>query len=185
MFLFLLGPSVISFAVGIYSVRNLIASNLLVILTSMLVGSLGSLFGTAALARLIHLGGSQGGFLRLAVVPRSVNTALGMAIADILGGNVSLAATTIVLTGIFGGMVGVKTLDAWRMKDPVCRGLGIGSAGLTLGVASIKGESQAFAFAGINLVLTGIAATSFASIPAVSKLLIKIACGGTGTPITP
>ena len=55
------------------------------------------------------------------------------------------------------------------------RGLGIGSAGLSLGVVSIKGEQEAFA--GLCVVLSAVAATCFASIPAVSELLIKIAGG--------
>ena len=141
----------------------MIASNLAAILTGVTVGSVGSLFGTAAACRLIQLGGPKGALLRLAAVPRSTQTALGMIIAEMLGGDVAIAATLIVLTGIFGGMVGVKTLDWWAVKDPVSRGLGIGSAGLSLGVVSIKQEPEAFAFAGICLVLTAVSATCLAS----------------------
>lgn len=177
LLLFLLSPSVISFAVGMYKGKTLIANNLPAIVTGVVTGSVGSLFGTAAACRLIGLGGSQGSVLRLAAVPRSTQTALGMIIAEMLGGDVAIAATLIILTGIFGGMVGVKTLDAWGVKDPVSRGLGIGSAGLSLGVVSIKGEPEAFAFAGLCLVLTAVTATSLASIPKVAELLISIAGG--------
>jgi len=177
LLLFLLSPSVISFAVGMYKGKTLIANNLPAILTGVATGSVGSLFGTAAVCRLIRLGGPQGGVLRLAAVPRSTQTALGMIIAEMLGGDVAIAATLIILTGIFGGMVGVKTLNAWGVKDPVSRGLGIGSAGLSLGVVSIKQEPEAFAFAGVCLVLTAVAATCLASIPAVADLLKAIAGG--------
>ncbi|CAB9514566.1 Plastidal glycolate/glycerate translocator 1, chloroplastic [Seminavis robusta] len=177
LLLFLLSPSVISFAVGMYKGKALIASNLPAIITAVMTGSIGSMFGTAALARLINLGGSNGKVIRIAAVPRSTQTALGMIIAELLGGDIAIAATMIILTGIFGGMVGVKTLNAWGVKDSVSRGLGIGSAGLSLGVVSIKGEPEAFAFAGLCLVLTAVAATCLASIPAVADLLIKIAGG--------
>jgi putative effector of murein hydrolase len=177
LLLFLLSPSVISFAVGMYKGKNLIATNLPAILTGVFTGSVGGLFGTAAFARLINLGGPNGAVLRLAAVPRSTQTALGMIIAEMLGGDIAIAATLIILTGIFGGMVGVKTLDAWGVKDSVSRGLGIGSAGLSLGVVSIKGEQEAFAFAGVCLVLTAVAATCLASIPSVADLLIKVAGG--------
>lgn len=177
LLLFLLSPSVISFAIGMYKGKSLIAANLPAILTAVTTGSLGSMFGTAAIARLIQLGGPEGQIIRLAAVSRSTQTALGMLIAEMLGGDIAIAATMIILTGIIGGMVGVKTLDAWGVKDSVSRGLGIGSAGLSLGVVSIKGEQEAFAFAGLCLVLTAVAATCFASIPAVFELLIKIAGG--------
>jgi putative effector of murein hydrolase len=177
LLLFLLSPSVISFAIGIYKGKNLIAANLPAILTGVFTGSVGGLFGTAAFARLIKLGGPNGAVVRLAAVPRSTQTALGMMIAEMLGGDVAIAATIIILTGIFGGMIGVKVLDAWGVKDSVSRGLGIGSAGLSLGVVSIKGEQEAFAFAGLCLVLTAVSATCLASIPAVADLVIKIAGG--------
>lgn len=177
MLLFLLSPSVISFAVGMNKGKTLIANNLPAVLTGVVVGSVGSLFGTAAACRLIGLGGPKGAVFRLAAVPRSIQTALGMIIAEMLGGDVAIAATLIILTGVFGGMIGVKTLNAWGVKDPVSRGLGIGSAGLSLGVVSIKGEQEAFAFAGLCLVLTAVTATSLVSIPKVAELLTSIAGG--------
>lgn len=177
LLLFLLSPSVISFAIGMYKGKKLIASNLPAILTAVLTGSLGSMFGTAFLARLINLGGPEGQVIRLAAVPRSTQTALGMVIAEMLGGDIAIAATMIILTGIYGGMMGIKTLDALGVKDSVSRGLGIGSAGLSLGTVSIKGEQEAFAFAGLCLVLTAVSATCLASVPAISRMLIDIAGG--------
>lgn len=177
LLLFLLSPTVISFAIGMYKGKSLIAANLPAIFTAVSTGSVGSMFGTAALVRVIQLGGPEGQVIRLAAIPRSTQTALGMLIAEMLGGDIAIAATIIILTGIFGGMVGVKTLNAWGVKDSVSRGLGIGSAGLALGTVSIKGEQEAFAFAGLCLVLTAVAATCLASIPAVSEMLIQIAGG--------
>jgi putative effector of murein hydrolase len=177
LLLFLLSPTVISFAIGMYKGKSLIAANLPAIFTAVSTGSIGSMFGTAFFARLIQLGGPEGQIIRLAAIPRSTQTALGMLIAGMLGGDIAIAATIIILTGIFGGMVGVKTLNAWGVKDSVSRGLGIGSAGLALGTVSIKGEQEAFAFAGLCLVLTAVAATCLASVPAVSDLLIQIAGG--------
>lgn len=177
LLLFLLSPSVISFGVGMYKGKQLIAANLPAVVTAVLSGSLGSMFGTAAAARVLNLGGSQGQILRLAAIPRSTQTALGMTIASMLGGDIAIAATLIILTGIYGGMVGVKTLNAWGVKDSVSRGLGMGSAGLSLGVVSIKAEPEAFAFAGLCLVLTAVAATCLASVPAIQQTLIQIAGG--------
>jgi len=78
---------------------------------------------------------------------------------------------------MFAAMIGGKTLDAWGVTDPVARGLGIGAAGQSLGSASISHEKDAFPFAALNLVLVAVFATILASIPAVSNLLIQIACG--------
>ena len=61
------------------------------------------------------------------------------------------------------------------------RGLGTGSGGLSLGVVSIKGEPEAFAFAGLCLVSTAVASTCLVSIPAAANLLIQIASGAAKT----
>eukprot|EP00957_Ditylum_brightwellii_P051626 3915221-Ditylum_brightwellii.AAC.1 len=76
--IFLLGPSVVSMATAMYSRKKLMVENLLVILVSLFVSSLGGLFGTAAFVRLINLGGKAGKILRLSTVSRNVTTALAI-----------------------------------------------------------------------------------------------------------
>ena len=72
-----------------------------------------------------------------------------MAIASILGADVSLAVTIVVLTGLFGANFGASILDAVGIKDAVARGLGIGDAAHGLGTAAFANEKDAFPFADI------------------------------------
>jgi hypothetical protein len=153
--LYLLGPSVVSFAVAMYSRRTLLKANFAVVASAVTVGSLGSLYGTAAFVRAISLGGKMGGMIRLSMLPRSVTTALAMVISSILGGDVPIAAAVVSLTGIMGATYGRTLLDAFKISDPVTRGLAIGAAGQGLGVASIAGEPDAFPFAAMAMVRRG------------------------------
>lgn len=175
--LYLLGPSVVSFAISMYSRRDLLKKNLLVVITAMLVSSFGGLFGTAAFVRLISLGGKNGRMVRLSVLARNVTTALSMALTQMLGGDISIAASVVVLTGIIGATYGKSFLTAMGITDPICRGLGIGSSSQGLGVASIADEPDAFPFAAIGMVLTAISATTIGSIPVLKDALIKLATG--------
>jgi len=172
-----LGPSVISFAVAMYSRKKLLKENLLVVLTSMIISAGGGLFGTAAFVRLINLGGKNGALVRLSVLSRNVTTALAMAVTAILNGNISIAASVVVLTGIFAATFGRSILDTFGIKDPVARGLAIGSAGQGLGVASMSPEPDAFPFAAMSMVLTAICATTLVSIPAVKNMIVNLATG--------
>jgi len=138
--LYLLGPSVVSFAISMFSRRYLLKSNLLVILTSTLVSSVGGLFGTAAFARLISLGGRDGSVVRLSVLSRNVTTALAMAVTAILGGDISIAAAVVSLTGIIGATYAKSLLSYAGIKDPIVRGLAIGASSQGLGVASVADE---------------------------------------------
>jgi putative effector of murein hydrolase len=174
LLLFLLNPAVVSFAVAMYSRKNLLKENFLIVLTATLVSSVGGLFGTAAFVRAIKLGGSNGRFLRLSVLARNVTTALSMAITALLGGDISIAASVVVLTGIFGATFVRRALDAMGVYDPITRGLAVGASSQGLGVASMVSEVDAFPFAAMSMVLTAISATILVSIPAIKDMLLKI-----------
>ena len=175
--LYLLGPSVVSFAISMYSRRTLLRSNFLVVIFAMLVSSVGGLFGTAAFVRAISLGGKDGAVVRLSVLSRNVTTALAMALTQMIGGDISIAASVVVMTGILGATYGKTLLTSMGVCDPVCRGLGIGSSSQGLGVASISDEPDAFPFAAISMVLTAMCATTLASIPSIRETLINLATG--------
>lgn len=173
----LLGPSVISFAIAMYSRKKLLKENFFVVVVAMLISAGGGLFGTAAFVRAINLGGKNGSLVRLSVLSRNVTTALAMAVTSILEGNISIAASVVVLTGIFAATFGRSILTSMGIHDPVARGLGIGAAGQGLGVASMSPEPDAFPFAAMSMVLTAMCATTLVSIPAVKDVLVKLATG--------
>lgn len=175
--LFLLGPSVVSFAVAIYGKKKLLKENFFIVMAAMLISSAGGLFGTAAFVRLIKLGGSTGRMVRLSVLSRNVTTALSMAIAAILGGDLSIAASVVVMTGIFGATYARRVLDALGVADPITRGLAVGASSQGLGVASLIGEPDAFPFAAMSMVLTAVCATILVSVPSIKDSLIKLSIG--------
>eukprot|EP00594_Rhizosolenia_setigera_P013250 CAMPEP_0178963474 /NCGR_PEP_ID=MMETSP0789-20121207/15049_1 /TAXON_ID=3005 /ORGANISM="Rhizosolenia setigera, Strain CCMP 1694" /LENGTH=431 /DNA_ID=CAMNT_0020647957 /DNA_START=344 /DNA_END=1639 /DNA_ORIENTATION=- len=172
--LYLLGPSVVCMAIPMYEKKTLMKENIAALFVAVMVTAVGGLFGTAAMARLLRI---QSDITRLSVIPRMVTTALAMEITKILGGNLAISATCVVLTGIFGATVGKQVLAALKVTDPVCRGLAIGGASQGLGVAGMVNEKDAFPFAAIGMVLTAVAATTISSIPAVKKALIDLALG--------
>jgi putative effector of murein hydrolase len=112
--------------------------------------------------------------IRLSLLSRNVTTGLAIVITQMLEGNIAIAASVVVLTGIFGATVGRGMLDVLGIEDPVSRGLGMGAAGQGLGVAAIMPEKEAFPFAAINMVLTAICATALVSIPSVKEMLVSI-----------
>jgi putative effector of murein hydrolase len=183
LFLYLLGPSVVCFAVSMYSRRALLCSNFLVVLVAMIVSSVGSLFSTAAFCRAIMLGGSgdAGRMIRLSILPRNVTTALAMVITELLGGDIGIAVAIVCITGVLGATYGKKMLNFMGIHDPITRGLAIGSSAQGLGVASMVDEPDAFPFAAMSMVLTAISATTLVTIPAFRNALVKVAVGAAAT----
>lgn len=174
LILHMLGPSVCSLSVAMYSRKKLMTENLLAVTTAALVSAVGGLFGTAIAVRLLNVASEV---VRLSILSRNVTTALSMAIAEILGGNISIAATIVVVTGIFGATVGRGFLDSVGIKDPISRGLAMGAGAQGLGVASMVPEPDAFPFSAMTMILTALLATTLASIPAVKDVLKNLALG--------
>jgi len=176
--LFLLGPAVMSLAISMYDKRELIRDNFLQIATAVSVSSLGGLFGTAWMVRLIGL--VQPSF-RLALLSRNITSPLAMAIAGLLGAGastVSIAVSIVVVTGLFGANFGAASLNAAGIKNPVARGMGIGAAAHGLGTAAFVDEKDAFPFSAISMALTATACTCLVSIPVIKKLVLAIALNG-------
>jgi len=176
--LFLLGPAVMSLAISMYDKRELIRDNFLQIATAISVSSLGGLFGTAWMVRLIGL--VQPSF-RVALLLRNINSPLAMAIAGLLGASastVSIAVSIVVVTGLIGANFGAAILSAAGIKTPVARGMGIGAAAHGLGTAAFVDEKDAFPFSAISMALTATACTCLVSVPAIKKLVLSIALNG-------
>jgi len=172
--LFLLGPAVVALACQMYGRKKLMRENIPEVGISTIVSSLGGLYGTAAAVRLLGIGNTS---IRLSLLSRNITSPLAMAIATILGADVSLAVTIVVLTGLFGANFGASILDAFGVKDAVARGLGIGAAAHGLGTAAFANEKDAFPFAAIAMALTASACTVLISIPAVKKSVLSLAIG--------
>lgn len=172
--LFLLGPAVVSLAISMYDRRKLMKENLKEVATGVSVSSVGGLFGTAAAVRLLQIANPS---LRLSLLSRNITSPLAMAIASILGADVSLAVSMVVVTGLIGANFGATILSAFGINDPVARGLGIGAAAHGLGTAAFVNENDAFPFAAISMALTATACTCLVSVPAIKKAVLQLALG--------
>ena len=174
LLLFMLGPAVVALACQMYDRKTLMKENIVEVGTAVGVSSVGGLFGTALMVRLLNIGNP---ILRLCALSRNITSPLAMAIAGILGADVSLAVSMVVVTGLIGANFGASILDAVGIKDAVARGMGIGAAAHGLGTAAFANEKDAFPFAAISMALTASACTVLVSIPVVKKAVLKLALG--------
>lgn len=128
---YLLLPATVSLAIPLYEKWELLKSNLIAILVGILAGVLTSLGSITTLALLLKLDAVQA----VTLLPKSVTTAIGMDIADTLGGIPSLAGAVIILTGITGNLTAQWLCRVLNITDPLARGIGIGTASHAIGTA--------------------------------------------------
>jgi len=172
--LFFLGPAVIALSSQMYERRNLMKQNLLQCAVGCIGSSFVSIFSTAWLAKAVKLSTIE---LRLATLSRNITSPLAMAMAKILGADVGIAVSLVVLTGLLGANVATTILTKFGVNDPVARGLAIGAASHGLGTAAISDdveERDAFPFSAIAMTLVGVFSVSLVNAKAIHGLIQKV-----------
>lgn len=164
----LLGPATVALAIPLFDQRAKLASLLLPILGGLFIGCI------TAIVSVILLGDAFGlsHETLLSMVPKSVTTPIAMGISQALGGMPDLTAALVVVTGIFGGLVGKYVFAAIRVKSDVARGLALGLSAHGMGTsAAFSLSPKAGAFGGLAMGGAGLI-TAFLA-PYVAAPLIK------------
>ena len=128
---FLLLPATVSLAVPLYEQWMVLKKNALAVLCGILAGSLTSMLVIAAMGWALKLEPA----LITSLMPKSVTTAIGAEVAQELGGISSLAGALIVLTGIMGNLSAAAMCRICKLREPVARGVAIGTAAHAVGTA--------------------------------------------------
>lgn len=155
---FLLGPSVVALGLLLYDNIETIKKSLLPILVSVSVGSVVGIVSVLALCNLFNL--DEVFYKSLAA--KSVTTPIAIDLTATIGGNVSLAAVSVVLCGFSGAILGPVLVKVFRIKNPISKGLALGCASHGLGTASaIEMGAIEGAAGGLAIALMGIATSLF------------------------
>ena len=150
---FLLGPATVALALPMYSNLSRIRRAARAIVPAILAGSLVAVVSAMLIARL--LGAPRDIVLSLA--PKSVTTPIAMGVAEQIGGNPSLAAIFVLITGLAAGVMIGPVARFLGVRDWRAQGLAAGTAGHGLATARMLLLSEtAGAFGGLAIGLNGI-----------------------------
>ncbi len=158
---YLLTPATVCLAVPLYEKLKLLRDNWKAILLGILSGVLTSLLCVLVMA--FAFGFTHEEYVTF--LPKSITTAIGMGVAEELGGYGTLAASVIIVTGVIGNMIAPAFLKLARITDPVAKGIGIGSASHAVGTAKAMelGETEG-AMSSLSIVVSGLLTVIGASI---------------------
>lgn len=152
-FSWLLTPATVCLAVPLYEQLQILKKHILAILAGIIAGTLTSLGCILLLGAAFHLEHT----VLISLLPKSITTALGLALSDQLGGIGAITTAAIVVTGILGSVVGVPLCKLLRLHDPVAQGVAFGTASHVIGTTKATELSQLAGAAGsLSLVIAGI-----------------------------
>ena len=157
------GAQYLSLAVPLYQQLNLLKKNLKAVAAGILSGVLTSILSVLGLSYLFGLSHD----MYVTLLPKSITTAIGMGVSEELGGIVTITVAVIIITGVLGNMIADVVYRVFRIKEPVAKGLALGTASHAIGTAKamemgpVEGAMSSLAIAVAGL-LTVIFASVFA-----------------------
>ncbi|WP_430812615.1 MULTISPECIES: LrgB family protein [unclassified Carboxylicivirga] len=159
-----LGPVTVVLALPLYRQRMLLLKYKYAIMGGIISGVFASLVSVFVLARVFHLDE----LLTRSLLPHSVTTPIGIALTNSIGGVEGITVVSIILTGLFGAMVGAGLLRVMRITHPVARGLSLGTASHAIGTSKALelGETEG----AVSSLAMGVAAITTVLAVAVMQL---------------
>lgn len=149
----LLGPATVAFAVPVYEYRKLVREHWIALSVGTVAGVIASLASALGLARVMRLPPEMSHSLLL----RSISTPFAIALSPEIGASTEIAALLIVLTGMFGMLIGEGLLALLHMRSFVAIGMPMGAAAHAAGTAKARqiGEQEGV-MASLTMVFSGL-----------------------------
>lgn len=165
---FLLGPATVSLAIPLYQHRRVVLQSLVPMFAALAVGSLTAMGSALLIARAFGVPRD----VLIALAPKSVTAAVGMGITQALGGDPSLTAVFVILTGIIGAVAVTPLMNLLGVRDWRARGFAVGLSAHGLGTArAFQVHHLAGTFAGIAMGLNTLVTAILA--PLVLAFLLR------------
>ncbi|KQV27428.1 LrgB family protein [Rhizobium sp. Root1204] len=164
---FLLGPATVAIAIPLFRQWQKVRQALVPMGAALVVGSFSAVLSIIVMGKWAGL--SQD--VLISFLPKSATAGVAMSISASLGGNPSLTAVLVILTGIVGAVVVTPFMNAMRIKDYEARGFAVGLTSHGIGTArAFDVDETAGLFAGMAMALNAIATSVV--VPLLARLML-------------
>lgn len=149
----LLTPATVCLAVPLYEQLKVLKKHLPAILVGVVSGVVTSLLSILLLCRLFRLED----VVTISLLPKSITTAIALALTEQSGGISALTTFAIVITGILGNLSGSAFCKLMKLTDPVAQGVGFGTASHVIGTSrAMEVDPLTGAVSSLSLAVAGI-----------------------------
>ena len=149
----LLTPATVCLAVPLYEQLKVLKKHLPAILVGVVSGVVTSLLSILLLCKLFRLED----VVTISLLPKSITTAIALALTEQSGGISALTTFAIVITGILGNLSGSAFCKLMKLTDPVAQGVGFGTASHVIGTSrAMEVDPLTGAVSSLSLAVAGI-----------------------------
>lgn len=145
---FMLGPATVALAIPLYGHRKTVARAILPMTAALLVGGTIALVSAVAIARALGVPHD----VLVSLAPKSVTAGVAMGVSEKFGGDPTLTAVLVMMTGVIGAIVVTPLMRLTGIKDMRARGFAAGLSAHGIGTArAFQVDLLAGTFAGIGM----------------------------------
>lgn len=150
---YLITPATICLAIPLYKQLDVLKENLAAVTLGITAGVLTGFISVFGLSLLFKLSYKE----FITILPKSLTSAIGISLAEELGGIPVLTLVSILITGLFGNIAAPGLCRLLRITVPEARGLAIGCSSHAFGTARAieMGEAEG-ATSSLAIVVTGL-----------------------------
>ncbi|WP_312096556.1 LrgB family protein [Niallia sp.] len=134
----LLGPATVALAVPLYKNRAIIKGHLKALIIGVSLGTISTIISAVGLSKVLGLSND----IQATSAVKAVTTPVAIETVVLIGGNPSLTAVLVVITGIFGAVFGPVVLSYMNISEPFARGLGMGTVSHGIGTSQAVTEGS-------------------------------------------
>ena len=158
---YLMTPATICLGISFAEQVEKLKKHMAAIIVGVAAGTVCSLSSVAGMAYLFGMDR----VMTISVLPKSVTTAIGVAISEQAGGIGAVTAAAIILTGILGNMAGPVLTKVFHIEDEIAQGVAYGTASHVIGTSRAMERSPLAGAAGsLALTVAGLLTSLFFSV---------------------
>lgn len=158
---YLLTPATICLAIPLYEQVSLLKKQWKAVVGGIVTGVITSMLCIFAMCLIMGLGHTE----YVTLLPKSITTAIGMGVSEELGGYVTITVAVIIITGVFGNIIGEVVCKIFRINEPIAKGLALGTSAHAIGTAKAMemGEVEG-AMSSLSVAVAGLLTVIVASV---------------------
>lgn len=150
---FLLGPTVVALGYLLYEQMEHLRGREIAIFAATLAGGIVGVASVIGLGIVFQLDEA----LIASLQPKSATMPIALPLSEQLGGLPAITAIVVFLTGLTGSLIGPWVLEKCGIRNPIARGLALGSASHGIGTSrAIELGALEGAVSGLAIGLTGV-----------------------------
>ncbi len=128
---FFLTPATVCLGIPLYEQFEKLKSNWKAILGGIISGVIANMVSIFLLCLALRIGHRE----YVSILPKSITTAMGLALSEELGGLVPITMAVIIIAGNLGNIFAEVLCKLFKITEPVAKGVAIGTASHMLGTA--------------------------------------------------